>query len=180
MTPPLNKYDIVLYRIVLRTKPKFLCLGCIFFLSLDDKLLSVEGSYIHRVPLIARLGSRAGGRPVIPGILEEGFVAAVELALSYLVVAVCIAEERCFAGCIFAGCGGEPILVRGVVLLLEARDEAFNAADVLNVVKTDEAVLACELAEPTPFNISPCKDSVSSIGGCAASDNDESCLAPSR
>lgn len=180
MTPPLNRYNIVLRRIVLRTRPIFLYLGFIVFFSLEDKLWSVEGSCIHLVPFIRRLGSRAGGRPATPGTLEEGFVAAVELGLSYLVVADCIAEERCFAGCITAVCGGEPMVVRGVRLLLEAREEAFIAADELKVVKTDEAVLAWELAEPTPFKISPCKDSVSSIGGCAASDNDESYLAPSR
>ena len=75
---------------------------------------------------------------------------------------------------------GEPDIVRGVELLLDAREEAFKAAEELEVVKTEEAVLAWELAEPTPLRISPCKDSVSSVGGCAASDNDESYLAPSR
>lgn len=80
--------------------------------------------------------------------------------------------------------GDEPALVRGVRLLLEARDEKlFSEADWLVALKTEEVVLAWELAEPTPLRMSPCADSVSSVGmsGCAASDMDRSDLAgPSR
>jgi len=80
--------------------------------------------------------------------------------------------------------GDEPALVRGVRLLLEARDEKlFSEADWLLALKTEDVVLAWELAEPTPLRISPCADSVSSVGmgGCAASDMDRSDLAgPSR
>lgn len=88
-------------------------------------------------------------------------------------------EERCFAACIYEGFVGEPTLVRGVLLLLDAREEAFKVAEV-KVVSTEDAVLAWELAEPTPLRISPCRDSVSSVGGWGASDNDDSYLAPSR
>ena len=79
---------------------------------------------------------------------------------------------------------GEPILVRGVWLLFEARDEAFTQADVLLALalKTDDTVLAWELADPAPLRISPWTDSESSVEGCAASDtnDEESGLEPSR
>lgn len=156
-------------------------LGFNVFLSLEDKLLSVKGSCIHLVPFIERFGSRAGRRLAAPGALDNRPAMDVEFVLSCLLVVLEVAEERCFAGCMWEEFVGEPIVVRGVRLLLEARDEAFIAADeLLKVVKTEEVVLAWELAEPTPLRISPCKDSVSSVGGCAASDNDVSYLEPSR
>lgn len=48
--------------------------------------------------------------------------------------------------------------------LLEARSEVpAMEADWLGRLKTDDVVLAWELAEPTALSMSPCKDSVSSV-----------------
>lgn len=66
----------------------FLYLGFMVFLSLEDKLLSVEGSCIHLVPLILRLGSRAGGRLAAPGRLDRDPEAFVGFVLSDLLVVV--------------------------------------------------------------------------------------------
>lgn len=94
-----------------------------------------------------------------------------------------LALVTCFGCCELevGGYEGEPALVSGVRLLLAAGyDEAFRAVGGLEALKTDEAVLACELADPTPLRVSPCSDSVSSVGRCAASDDEGSDLMPSR
>lgn len=75
--------------------------------------------------------------------------------------------------------------VKVLLRVLEARSEVVLAmeADWLGRLKTDDAVLVWELAEPTPLSMSPCKDSVSSVEveWWRASDVDRSGLArPSR
>ncbi len=66
------------------------------------------------------------------------------------------------------------MVVSGVTWLLELFDMAspFCRAEVL---KTDDAVLTCELAEPTALRVSPVNDSLSSgVGRCGASDAEPS------
>ena len=66
--------------------------------------------------------------------------------------------------------GDESVFVNGVRLLtfreLPNADMVDRPAGAL---KTEDAVLACELAEPTPFRRSPCIDSLSSAWGAAVS-----------
>jgi hypothetical protein len=63
---------------------------------------------------------------------------------------------------------GESMLVRGVSWLLELLTAA-GALGRVGALKTEELELACELAEPPAFSVSPGSDSVSSVEGCAAS-----------
>jgi len=64
---------------------------------------------------------------------------------------------------------GESIEVSGVRYVFEflTAAMAFCCADALN--SEEELVLARELAEPTVLSVSPVSDSVSSVGGGAAS-----------
>jgi len=65
---------------------------------------------------------------------------------------------------------GESTVVRGVRRLCEFLTEfmAVCRVDML-LLKTEELELACELADPTVFKVSPGSDSLSSGVGCAAS-----------
>jgi hypothetical protein len=81
---------------------------------------------------------------------------------------------------VFGGYVGEPATVSGVRLLLEVCDEWFRTAEGTGALKTEDAVLAWELADPTPFSISPGRDSLSSVCTRAISHDEGSILTPSR
>lgn len=63
------------------------------------------------------------------------------------------------------------MFVRGVrlLILLELPPNVVVALFGPAALKTDETVLACELADPTPLRRSPCIDSVSSARGARVS-----------
>lgn len=168
----------------LRTAPKFLYVGFSVLRSVEDNFLSSNGSCVHLVPFTRRAGSRAGMRRGAPGRrdVDEESVAGAEFgSLGLLPSWVCL--EGCELGAV-EGYMGEPALVSGVrLLLLEACDGALlaRAEAAPLVLKTDEAVLAWELAEPTPLSMSPGSESLSSGAGWAASDDEGgSDLTPSR
>lgn len=59
--------------------------------------------------------------------------------------------------------GDESVFVNGVRLLIfRELLKAVMLDWAAEALKTEDAVLACELAEPTPFRRSPCRDSLSS------------------
>jgi hypothetical protein len=62
--------------------------------------------------------------------------------------------------------GDVSVFVRGVRVLRAVPSDATCTERVCGPLKTDDAVLACELAEPTPLRRSPCIVSFSSPG-CA-------------
>jgi hypothetical protein len=116
-------------------------MGFVVFLSVEESLLSSNGSYVHLVPLFWRARSRAGIRSAAPG--RRGV--REESAVGVDVGPFCL---RGSWGCLdcceleVEGYVGEPTLVRGVRLLLAVWDEAFIAADGSGPLRTDEAVLA--------------------------------------
>jgi hypothetical protein len=66
--------------------------------------------------------------------------------------------------------GDESVFVNGVRLLTFRELPKADMVDwAAGALKTEDAVLACELAEPTPFRRSPCRDSLSSVWGAAVS-----------
>lgn len=66
--------------------------------------------------------------------------------------------------------GDESVFVSGVRVLTFREVPNVDILEcAAGALKTEDAVLACELAEPTPFRRSPCRDSVSSAWGAAVS-----------
>jgi len=62
------------------------------------------------------------------------------------------------------------MFVKGVRLLIFCAVPEFGMLDCCAVaLKTDDTVLECELADPTPFKVSPGNDSLSSARAGAAS-----------
>ena len=69
------------------------------------------------------------------------------------------------------GFGEESMFVKGVRLLTFCAVPELGILDCCaGALKTDDTVLECELADPTPFNVSPGNDSLSSAraGGASA------------
>ena len=66
--------------------------------------------------------------------------------------------------------GDESVFVNGVRLLTFRELPKVAMVDwAAGALKTEDTVLACELAEPTPFRRSPCRDSLFSAWGAAVS-----------
>jgi hypothetical protein len=146
----------------------------------EESFLSSNGSCVHFIPCGLRAGSRAGMRGAAPGrrdVNEESVAGAEFGSLGFLASCICLESGGCEGT--LEEFAGEPALVSGVRLWFEACDVVLFMAEPL--LKTDDVVLAWELAEPTPFRMSPCSDSVSSAAaGWVASDDEGSDLMPSR
>lgn len=126
---------------------------------------------MHFFPITPRVGSRARTRSS-EGICSAGAELCIATTCSDFVssgatrvAAVTGASALALLG-LATRFGEASVLVSGVWMLRfrEPPNMCMLLDGWLLVLKRDEPELECELAEPTPFKMSPCTESLSSVG----------------